>query len=764
MLLVRETSSIWVTIVPVLVINAILITTLVIFKFSKNRPEKPEYLKGRHESKFLGSLLREWWYWVTNPIAKFLIKMRLKPNSITLIGTFISFIAAVIFGFGLFGYAGWVMVFGATFDMFDGRVARLMKLESRSGAYLDSVMDRFGEGAVFVGLAVAFRDSWLLPIIIMALIGSMLVSYTRAKGEGVGVVCKKGSMQRPERIVYIGVSAILQPVADTILGVWFTAPPPVLIYGAVIIVAVMTNVTAIQRIIAIMNELDTQDRDAEELRSLPQILTSFSTKEGRGKWLDQAKYGYDRSEALKKLCVMILVDGANYKVFNDLVGRGDLPNISRYIIEPGSLTKAVTTFPSTTGPAFTPFVTGCYAGTCNIPGIRWFDRSVPPDKKMTIKRFRDYYGWGSYMLDADLSKDVRTIFEYSKKAINVMGMLNRGAGMTRDPGFFKAPLLFSQAKKSESLEAVERTAFRMFLAALKKNPDFIFYYFPTIDKLSHKNHREHKDVIEAYRRLDDYVGKIADVLKDVGLFDDTSLVLTSDHGHSDVREHFDLDNFFETRCKTLYVPSKFKEWMSAEAINLVSGNSMSNVYLKDKSWEKFSFIEGLKKKSVVNSLIEKNAVDVVLGRSEDGGVSVVSERGSARISEDQDGKIHYRAGDKDPFGYSELPEYMSPEEALSKTWETNYPDGIMQALQIFRSPRCGDLVLSASEGFDLRERFEDPPHSSTHGSLHAEHMFVPFCINQPISADKCRTADIFPTVTKILGIEPTHDMDGHSLI
>ena len=163
-------TSIWVTILPVLVINAILVTSIFVFAFSKNRPDTPEEIKNRHKSKFLGIFLRAWWFWVTNPIAKFLIKIKLSPNSITFIGFLISLASAFFFAKGFFGYAGWMMVFGASFDMFDGRVARITGRVSRSGAYFDSVMDRFGEGVVFIGLAYFFRNTWLLPIIIIGLI------------------------------------------------------------------------------------------------------------------------------------------------------------------------------------------------------------------------------------------------------------------------------------------------------------------------------------------------------------------------------------------------------------------------------------------------------------------------------------------------------------------------------------------------------------------------------------------------------------------
>lgn len=345
-----------------------------------------------------------------------------------------------------------------------------------------------------------------------------------------------------------------------------------------------------------------------------------------------------------------------------------------------------------------------------------------------------------------------------------MGILNRGAGVTRDPAFFKVPFLLYKVKKKDDIEAVERMAFRMFVNSLKKQPDFIFYYFPTIDKYSHEYHGSHELVFDAYKRLDSYVGKMVEVLTEQGLFDQTSIMLTSDHGHSNVDEHFDLDAFLEERFKTLYVPSKFKEWLDAEAINMVSGNSMSNVYFRTNSWGDFNFFEDMEKKGIVDEFLERNAINFVAGRSAEGGVVVASQRGRVQIIEEADGRISYHSEDGDPFGYKDIPHNMTSDEALEKTWNTDYPDGIEQIAQIFRSPRSGDLVLSANPGFDLRERFETPPHFSTHGSLHADHMFVPFCLNQKIDTEHIRTADIFPTVLRTLGILPSHKLDGKSLI
>ena len=89
-------------------------------------------------------------------------------------------------------------------------------------------------------------------------------------------------------------------------------------------------------------------------------------------------------------CIFFLADGARYDVFRELLQRGELENISKYIVEPGKLLRGVTVFPSTTGPAYTPYLMGKYPGRCNLPGIRWFDRRYYGKEVFTFRRFRSY--------------------------------------------------------------------------------------------------------------------------------------------------------------------------------------------------------------------------------------------------------------------------------------------------------------------------------------------------------------------------------------
>ncbi len=286
-------NPIWITLGPLLAINVILLVSYLVFQlWGRKRLTRTFEGTKNDPSKFLSSGTRMWWFWTTDPIVRLFVKLKMGPNTITAIGFLISCVAAYLFASGWLGYAGWVMIFGATFDMFDGRVARMTGRTSRSGAYFDAVMDRFGEGACYMGLAYFFRSSFMLPVTIAAMIGSQMVSYTRARGEGIGIDCKIGMMQRPERIVSLGVAAAFDPIMTLALHRWWAQPAPVLMIAALCFIAGMTIFTAVQRMIYIMNALDSQDRKGKE--SIPQLITKLSTPEGREELWE--KYGAKRDE------------------------------------------------------------------------------------------------------------------------------------------------------------------------------------------------------------------------------------------------------------------------------------------------------------------------------------------------------------------------------------------------------------------------------------------------------------------------------------
>src|SRR5262249_17522578 len=123
-----------------------------------------------------------------------------------------------------------------------------------------------------------------------------------------------------------------------------------------------------------------------------------------------------------------LLDGARVDVFDDLLKKGDLPHLARHLVERGSAGQATPGFPTVTGVAYVPFVTGRFPGPANLPGIRWFDPERYGSKLLSASRFRDYCGFGSYLMDRDLSRAVPTLFELVPPTSNIFSGISRGTG------------------------------------------------------------------------------------------------------------------------------------------------------------------------------------------------------------------------------------------------------------------------------------------------------------------------------------------------
>lgn len=210
-------------------------------------------------------------YVVINPFVKFLIKIGLTPNMVTMIGFLLNIGVAIIFIIGAedhnrsdlsyVGWAGCTILFAGLFDMLDGQVARLGNMSSKFGALFDSVLDRYSELVMFFGICyylVAHHYFFSSLFAFIALIGSMMVSYTRARAEGLGIECKDGLMQRPERVITIGVSALACGIAASyiggdykyyISGVTFHVFETMSIFTIPItVVAVLSNITALKRL------------------------------------------------------------------------------------------------------------------------------------------------------------------------------------------------------------------------------------------------------------------------------------------------------------------------------------------------------------------------------------------------------------------------------------------------------------------------------------------------------------------------------------
>src|SRR5690349_4155008 len=173
--------------------------------------------------------------WVIDKIVRMLSLSKIHPNVLTFVGLLINILAAFLFAAGKMFVAGLVVVGASVFGMVDGRVARQTGQVTRFGGFFDSVLDRYSDLALYVGLLVYYASINRFPYIVLTAIvmmGSVMVSYTRARAENSIPKCKVGFLERPERIVLIMIGALFNRMAQVL---W--------------VIAVLSNLTVVHRMI-----------------------------------------------------------------------------------------------------------------------------------------------------------------------------------------------------------------------------------------------------------------------------------------------------------------------------------------------------------------------------------------------------------------------------------------------------------------------------------------------------------------------------------
>jgi CDP-diacylglycerol--glycerol-3-phosphate 3-phosphatidyltransferase len=219
-------------------------------------------------SALLGKGAMEGAYWSLQPVAKFLIFLKVTPNQISWMSLGFAVATGLCLAVGHFGFGAVFATVSAFLDTLDGMVARLTGVSSDAGEVLDATVDRYAEFLFLGGLAFYYREiPGLLVLTLFALIGSFMVSYSSAKAEAMNVSPPKGSMRRPERAVYLTLGALFSPITIPMFeqfrpyGIAIGHP----MVAALGLVAVLSNVSAVERMWAIARAI--RVREAEQVRA-----------------------------------------------------------------------------------------------------------------------------------------------------------------------------------------------------------------------------------------------------------------------------------------------------------------------------------------------------------------------------------------------------------------------------------------------------------------------------------------------------------------
>ena len=462
--------------------------------------------------------------------------------------------------------------------------------------------------------------------------------------------------------------------------------------------------------------------------------------------------------------VILLADGARPDTFDAALNSGALPALAQLRAE-GGLYSVTTCFPSVTGPAYAPFLMGRFPGPIGLPGLRWFDRAR---EACTFPDYtRSYVGYQMRHVDRDIAVDAPTIFELAGSSVGALNVIGRGLPKPNRIGSITALSVFRAARTHFSgdvdgwLQIDRDSASQVASRVREDHPDFVFAAMTGVDKVSHARGQDSPMIGDALRIVDDTAAQIRSDAERAGRWDDMSLWIVSDHGHSRVTAHEDLAGVVDAAgYRSMSHPWVFG--IAPDVAVMVSGNAMAHLYVDVKSRERPQTLDA-RWLALVDVMLARPAVDLLLVRRRNTVAVMTANRGTALLWLENE-RHYYRRDTGDPLGIGRDVTGATASEAYDTTIDTDYPDGIVQILHLMMSPRAGEIILSAARDWDFRSRYEPIAHLSSHGALHRDHMLVPLLLNRPAGLRPRRTVDVMPSALAALSKPIPSGLDGVSFL
>jgi len=500
--------------------------------------------------------------------------------------------------------------------------------------------------------------------------------------------------------------------------------------------------------------------------------------------------------------MVFLADGVRKDLLEQMIRDGRLPNLKHYLYDRGCwVDYAVSSIPSITYAAIASINTGRFPGHHEILGNKWFDR--------ISGQFQNYTFIHRYQrVDEDLRAP--TIYELlpDRFTVTIQTANRHGADRPIDNWMSSGIRWFFG-----DIEGVDRlVADRFEVIADCANqtgrwPDYITAYFPAVDEMGHRYGSDSRQYADALVNLDDQVGRICGFLDNNGLLKDYHLILVSDHGHAPIpRENYWLPGpFFRDHLGLNVVDHWFldernsNEWhryLAKFQMVMINGGSRriflhlraGKYWANPPSFDDARYFlrryapavyERAGRKELPDLLLAQTAVGVVAMKVDANTVEVRTRTGMARITRKTDSRgvksYRYDPIQNDPLGYRGHGStrsmvgtgYYESRAWLEASCDSEYPDFVPQAVEMYDSHRAGQIAAFAAAGWDFSQK-----DIGGHGSVIHDDMIVPMMIAGPgisKTALKCaRITDVMPTALDILGesdrLKTVGPIDGQSLL
>ena len=525
-----------------------------------------------------------------------------------------------------------------------------------------------------------------------------------------------------------------------------------------------------------LKKIEYQVLEAKYKRSLAEYSSAL---EGKNIVLSYLKAGDPvRLESRTKI-LFILLDGVRQDRFKELLDAGKLPNISGLISRGVYVETGVSVLPSTTGPAYAPFIMGVGPTKSKLSGIRLFDRNSGT--------YRVYCGTDNSKINGDLNPGFKTIYEIlsDKYTLSVFGMVDRGVSKSGVPW-----LQVAYNKITKDYNDMDASLVGKLMSETEKGlPVFSFISLHSPDSNGH-SYGAGKEYSEAIIFEDSLVGKIIEHLKNIGEWDRVNVVISSDHGLATSNKSFDVDaalakdlnvNSYHSIPRNTIDFNLLKSRFKADIITAVSGNACVLLYAKKpgaKNFKERPTVDelknypdrgGNKKVDLIGYFTKSPGIRHVLYRDGRDRYFVESSSGKALIVKDG-GQYSYSVMEgADPFGYAADKKvsalcggaFHSSGEWLKATADNEYSDVPVLVSDLLDSGCGGDIVLLAAPDYEPWNEGQ----KGLHGNLSSDQMKVPILFSGPsfksgVKIGFARTVDVFPTMLEALGRRVPENIDG----
>lgn len=461
--------------------------------------------------------------------------------------------------------------------------------------------------------------------------------------------------------------------------------------------------------------------------------------------------------------VLVVADGVRSDTLRRAIARGETPALAR-LAATGGMHELTTVFPSVTGMAYAPFVTGRSPAAVGLPGLRWYDRTR---SLLSFPHARSYIGQEIRHVDRDLDADAPTLFELARPSLGAMTMIGRGlargdwvgrglrwslrAARTHFRGALGGWL---QIDRDVSMSMTER------IRAMR--PRFALLSLLGIDKASHAEGHDGPSVLEALKIVDATVARLQEDAARDGLTESRRIWVVSDHGHSPVQQHENLAGVVRDLGYRVMAHPWVYRLRRPEVAVMVSGNAMAHLYV-DLARRERPWWPGLAGEwdGLVDALLDRPSVDLVLLPAGPGSCAVLARDGGRGMVTWTPTRYSYHPETGDPLGIGTVTN-VDAGGAHAATLASDYPDALVQIARISDAPRSGDIILSAARDWDFRHNHEPIPHRSSHGALHRDHMLVPLLLDRPPVRKPQRTVELMASACAALGIAVPAGVEGAS--